>query len=38
MLPLKDDNPTARTPVLTWLLIAVNTVVFAVQLFAPPVT
>ena len=28
LIPIHDDNPTRRTPVVTWLLIAVNIVVF----------
>ncbi len=28
MLPLRDINPTRRTPVVTWVLIAVNVLVF----------
>jgi len=31
MFPLKDDNPTAITPVITWMLIAVNVMIFAYQ-------
>ncbi len=32
MFPLKDDNPTTITPVVTWMLIAVNVAVFLYQL------
>jgi membrane associated rhomboid family serine protease len=28
VLPWRDDNPTRRTPVVTWVLIAINVVVF----------
>ena len=35
MLPLKDDNPTRRFPVLTVGLIAVNTIVFITQWVRP---
>jgi membrane associated rhomboid family serine protease len=28
LIPIHDENPTRRTPVVTWLLIAVNVVVF----------
>ena len=35
MLPLKDDNPTARFPVLTVVLIALNILVFAYQSTKP---
>ena len=36
MFPLSDENPTRRTPVLTWLLILINVAVFAWQLqFSP---
>jgi membrane associated rhomboid family serine protease len=32
MLPLNDINPTRRTPVLTYVLIAINVIVFLMQL------
>ncbi len=32
MFPLKDDNPTAITPIVTWALIAINVMVFFYQL------
>ena len=35
MLPLKDDNPTGRFPVLTVVLIALNIVLFAYQSTKP---
>ncbi len=35
MLPLRDDNPTARFPVLTVLLIVLNVLVFAYQSTRP---
>ena len=38
MIPLKDNIPTARFPILTVLLIAANIVVFAWQLHFPTVT
>jgi membrane associated rhomboid family serine protease len=31
LIPIHDDNPTRRTPVVTWVLIAVNVVVFLVS-------
>jgi membrane associated rhomboid family serine protease len=31
MLPLKDDNPTRITPYITWMLIALNAMVFLYQ-------
>jgi membrane associated rhomboid family serine protease len=31
MLPIKDDQPTYSTPVVTWLLIAVNILIFLFQ-------
>ena len=34
-LPLKDDNPTSRIPVLTLLLIAANVAVFIYQALSP---
>jgi membrane associated rhomboid family serine protease len=33
-IPLKDENPTSRVPVVTILIIALNVVVFFVQLFS----
>jgi membrane associated rhomboid family serine protease len=35
VIPLRDLNPTRTTPVLTWLLIAVNTSVFLYQIMLP---
>jgi membrane associated rhomboid family serine protease len=35
MIPLKDDNPTRRFPIVTVILIAINSVVFAYQLVLP---
>jgi membrane associated rhomboid family serine protease len=36
MFPLSDENPTRRTPILTWLLILINIGVFVWQLqFSP---
>ncbi len=35
MLPLKDDNPTQRFPILTVLLIALNVLIFAYQSTKP---
>jgi membrane associated rhomboid family serine protease len=32
MFPLKDDNPTTITPIVTWALIAINVTVFLYQL------
>jgi membrane associated rhomboid family serine protease len=34
-LPLRDENPTRRFPIVTVLFIAVNTAVFLYQLFSP---
>jgi membrane associated rhomboid family serine protease len=36
MLPLGDINPTRRTPILTWILIAINVAVFLIQLTYSP--
>ncbi len=36
MIPLRDDNPTRITPVLTWGLIAVNVLVFLYQVSLGP--
>ncbi len=36
MFPLKDDNPTTITPVVTWALIAVNAAVFLYQASLAP--
>jgi membrane associated rhomboid family serine protease len=36
MFPLKDDNPTTITPVVTWILIAINVVVFLYQVSLGP--
>jgi membrane associated rhomboid family serine protease len=36
MLPLKDDNPVHITPIFTWLLISVNTIVFIYQVSMEP--
>jgi len=32
MIPLRDDNPSSSTPVMTWLLIAANVLVFLYML------
>jgi membrane associated rhomboid family serine protease len=37
MFPLKDDNPTSITPLVTWALIAMNVLVFFYQLSLGPV-
>ena len=34
--PFADENPSSRTPVLTWLLIAINVLVFLFQLSLGP--
>ena len=36
MFPLRDDNPTTITPVVTWVLIAINVAVFLYQVSLPP--
>jgi membrane associated rhomboid family serine protease len=36
MFPLKDDNPTTITPVVTWMLIAINVMVFLYQVSLEP--
>ncbi len=36
MIPLKDDNPTQITPVVTWGLMAVNVIVFIYQVSLGP--
>ena len=38
MFPLKDDNPTGITPIITWALIAINVVVFLYQVSLGPKT
>ncbi len=35
MFPLKDNIPTARFPIVTVILIAINLVVFGYQLLLP---
>jgi membrane associated rhomboid family serine protease len=35
MIPLSDANPTRRTPVVNWLLIAINVVVFLYEISLP---
>jgi len=36
MFPLKDDNPTSITPIVTWMLIAINVMVFFYQVSSGP--
>jgi membrane associated rhomboid family serine protease len=36
MFPLRDDNPTTITPIVTWALIAINVIVFIYQLSLGP--
>jgi membrane associated rhomboid family serine protease len=36
MMPLSDINPTHRTPILTYILIAINVIVFLIQLTYSP--
>ncbi len=36
MFPLRDDNPTTITPVVTWVLIAISSMVFIYQLTLGP--
>jgi membrane associated rhomboid family serine protease len=36
MFPLKDDNPIQITPIVTWVLIAINVMVFLYQLMLGP--
>jgi membrane associated rhomboid family serine protease len=36
MFPLKDDNPTAITPIITWMLIALNVLIFFYQVSLGP--
>ena len=31
MIPLRDTNPTRSTPIITWVLIAANVVIFVLQ-------
>ena len=31
IFPISDDNPTTRTPILTWTLIGINVLIFAYQ-------
>jgi membrane associated rhomboid family serine protease len=35
MLPLRDINPTRRAPILTWILIAINVLVFLWEISMP---
>ncbi len=34
MIPLHDDNPTRTTPVVTWLIVAVNVAVYILQVLS----
>ncbi len=36
MFPLKDDNPTRITPIVTWVLIAANVMIFLYQVSLAP--
>ena len=36
MIPLRDDNPTDITPIVTWGVIAVNVAVFLYQVSLGP--
>ncbi|MCB1059235.1 MAG: rhomboid family intramembrane serine protease [Calditrichaeota bacterium] len=36
MIPIRDENPTSRTPYVTIGLIALNVVVYLMQMFQPP--
>ncbi len=36
MIPIRDENPTTRTPVVTIGLIAINVLVFVLQMLQPP--
>jgi len=36
MFPLRDDNPTTITPIVTWMLIAINGLVFLYQISLGP--
>ncbi len=36
MIPIRDDNPTSRTPLITIALIVINTLVFLYQVSLPP--
>lgn len=35
MIPLSDENPTRRTPIANWLLIAINVIVFMYEISLP---
>jgi membrane associated rhomboid family serine protease len=35
LLPLRDENPTRRFPVITVLIVALNVIIFAYQAFSP---
>ena len=35
MIPLKDDNPTSSTPIITYFLIGVCVVIFLLELSSP---
>lgn len=36
MIPIRDDNPTHHTPHITFVLIALNVVIFIIQFIQPP--
>ncbi len=35
MIPLHDDNPTRSFPLVTWLIVAINVVVYILQILSP---
>ncbi len=35
MIPLHDDNPTRSFPLITWLIVAVNVLVYILQILSP---
>src|SRR6185503_13213643 len=36
MIPLRDENPSATTPFVTWVLVAINVIVFVFELSLGP--
>src|SRR5262245_2057428 len=36
MIPLRDENPSRTTPVVTWVLVAINVIVFVFELTLGP--
>ena len=32
MIPIKDDNPTSKTPIVRWLILIICSIVFFLQI------